>query len=188
VRYELEKKWLYIAKKQAADSFFVGYMEQSFETKDFISDNQRITKNNNIILERKPMPSGFQFYVPSDRVEDLIAEMTETKKDQISYHASIFGTPLMPSPTNPCYQCERCYKYGHFRKYCQAPVPIEIHQSLEMVRKPLPAGIPLNRFKVVKSLEEAELYNNKKSNIFYVDKKDNEQIYYIEQEHDGCLV
>jgi len=180
VRYELENKWLYITKQERADSFFVGYFEENFASKTAIEDSTSIAKDQKIILQRKPMPVGFQFYVPSDRIEDVIAEACETNKEKKKYHASVFGTSSMPVPTNPNYQCNKCFGYGHFRRYCQVPVQISIEDSLEMVRKPLPTGIPLNRFKVIQNPEEAKQYSTK-SNIFYFDKKDNNEItYYVE--------
>ncbi len=146
------------------------------------------------VLVRKPMPRGFEFFKPPDSISggslmeqygseeaaiDAIISGANIKKTTgpMKYHASVWGTSRMtvPNPTSG-YLCNKCYKPGHFRQYCQQRGHTDLKEATEIVEMPLPSGIPLVNF--IKIVDNHQVGAEKK-NIIYYDRENN--WYYLDK-------
>lgn len=210
IRFELEIKYKLFSTKATninniannvylpCNSFLTGYRFQDFAKNPFrycelneIDDDDILTDGEIIILVRKPMPLGFDFYNPPKESQNIrnwtdlynteneamdafithACSSEENQKKPIKCHSSSFKTSKMPVPPKK-YVCTNCWKPGHFRQYCQQIGQTDISMTTLVVKKPLPSGIPMVNF--VKIDEETFEKDEKiMGKIIYYDKENN---------------
>lgn len=204
IRYDLEQKYHFGESnkkviKKSCMSFITGYHFLDYNQKkrrscDQLVDYEILLPGTLIVLVRKPMPCGFEFYKPPDSISggslmeqfgseeaamDAIISGTNIKKTTgpMKYHASVWGTSRMPVP-NPTsgYLCNKCYKPGHFRQYCQQLEHTDMKEATETIEMPLPSGIPLVNF--IKIVDNHQV-GAEKRNIIYYDRENN--WYYLDK-------
>jgi hypothetical protein len=210
VRFDLEIKYKLFSTKSTnmnsvanniylpCNSFLTGYKFHDFVANPFrydelneIDDDDELIGGDIIILVRKPLPLGFDFYNPPKELHWAEKYATENEameafinnacshgekdKKSIKCHASAFETSKMPIPHTK-YICTNCWNPGHYRQYCQQIGQTDISMSTSIVKKPLPSGIPMTHF--VKIDEETHfpghhMLTTQTGHIIYYDKENN---------------
>jgi hypothetical protein len=181
-------------------SFLTGYSVDDFHRRERVEldEDRTLTAGECVVLVRKPMPLGFEFYQPpaeqrdtswvqrfgteQDALDAFINDQASTTevsgnarwdRRQMRLHASAFGTSSMPVPRET-YVCGNCHTGGHFRQFCQQVGQTEISDAKTLGKKPLPKGIPLSQFTKV-DMEQLTMATTAKipGNVVYHDTDGN---------------